>query len=117
MFLCPPGSPSSGSNPSAGKARRSPQEKTHRSTGSESEQVVRGDINPPRPTSLQPLDILIDISQSALTLKGVTFHLHTTMIKMVAKRKGGMGSLRETEVDSVRESQDKRERDRQTENE
>lgn len=39
-------------------------------------------INPPSPTSLQPLDILIKMSLSALTLKGVTFHLHTRLIKI-----------------------------------
>lgn len=40
------------------------------------------DINPSGSTSLQPLDISIDISHSALTLKGVTFHLHTMLIKI-----------------------------------
>lgn len=40
------------------------------------------DINPSGSTSLQPLDISIDISLSALTLKGVTFHLHTMLIKI-----------------------------------
>lgn len=40
------------------------------------------DISPSGPTSLQPLDISIDISHSALTLKGVTFHLHTMLIKI-----------------------------------
>lgn len=40
------------------------------------------DINPSGPKSLQPLDISIDISHSALTLKGVTFHLHTMLIKI-----------------------------------
>lgn len=49
------------------------------------------DINPSGSTSLQPLDISIDISLSALTLKGVTFHLHTMLIKIhpyVLKKKG-----------------------------
>lgn len=52
------------------------------------------DINPSGPTSLQPLDISIDISHSALTLKGVTFHLHTMLIKIHPyglKKKGGVG--------------------------
>lgn len=40
------------------------------------------DINPSGPTSLQPLDISIDISHSARTLKGVTFHLHTLLIEI-----------------------------------
>lgn len=40
------------------------------------------DISPSGSTSLQPLDISIDISHSALTLKGVTFHLHTMLIKI-----------------------------------
>lgn len=50
------------------------------------------DINPSGSTSLQPLDISIDISLSALTLKGVTFHLHTMLIKIhpyVVKEKKG----------------------------
>lgn len=40
------------------------------------------DIYPSGPTSLQPLDISIDISHGARTLKGVTFHLHMMLIKI-----------------------------------
>lgn len=54
------------------------------------------DINPSGPTSLQPLDISIDISHGALTLKGVTFHLHTMLIKIHPyglKKKRGVRAL------------------------
>lgn len=40
------------------------------------------DTSPSGSTSPQPLDISIDISHSALTLKGVTFHLHRMLIKI-----------------------------------
>lgn len=52
------------------------------------------DISPSGSTSLQPLDISIDISHSALTLKGVTFHLHMMLIKIHPyrlKKKKGLG--------------------------
>lgn len=40
------------------------------------------DTSPSGSTSPQPLDISSDISHSALTLKGVTFHLRRMLIKI-----------------------------------
>lgn len=62
--------------------------------GGPSAYCTADDINPSGSTSLQPLDISIDISHSALTLKGVTFHLHTMLIKIHPyglEKKGGSG--------------------------
>lgn len=55
------------------------------------------DIKPSGSSSPQPLDISIDISLSALTLKGVTFHLHTMLIKIhpyVLKERGDGSGVR-----------------------
>lgn len=66
------------------------------------------DINPSGPLSLDPLDISIDISHSAFTLKGVTFHLHTMLIKIHPyglKKRGGLGHFCTTHFEELREDE------------